>query len=161
MPMKFPQLPKARILQRIRRNRPKIEPGMIFALQTAGGHYLFGRVVKPVELGGGKCALVYIYKHVAKSIEDVPTEFPLSELLIPPRIVAQNMWTMGEFVKVGYKPFGPGELMKHHVFQWGPQKVNEDGQVVRAGPKPTEKYFLIMEAGLQQDIQVATGNRRI
>jgi len=114
-------------LQKIKAGRGIRPVGEAFAMHFNGVGYLFGRVIRN-DCGNGGITdprpwprepglyLVYIYKDISNSIDEVP---PLkrSRLLIPPEIIGGGGWTRGYFAPVRRDPLTPEDVFPTHCFR--------------------------------------------
>jgi hypothetical protein len=106
-------------MQALRRSRKPLRPGDIFVYRLKNLDFGFGRVIRTetgvfLTVSPGTC-LVYFYSAVFRDKYPIP---PLSrnKLLLPPKIIGGELWTLGYFENVGHEPLGREDVLPVHCF---------------------------------------------
>ncbi len=111
-------------LLRRRRTKPPPRPGDFFVCCTPEHKWLGGRVVfdhmsgaYPKEPPVGIELVLYVYRGLHDSIEEVPLPPRKPDLLVPPDFYNQTVWTQGIAYILGNWPMQPEEYVPRHVFR--------------------------------------------
>lgn len=147
--------------------RKKIRPGDIFAMKFGDEFYLHGRVIRddaywtPSGADAGLAILVYIYDHIAKSIEDYSIGvLTTTNLLIPPVMTNKLAWTRGYFTTVDHSPLKSSDTLARHVFRNSDKPdwyFDESGQEVSAWDGPIGVYGLASFRAVERVVLDALG----
>jgi hypothetical protein len=92
-------------LRVLKRSRPKLQVGDVFALSPAPDRFLFGRVIL-TDLPRGQTPmptanLIYVYAAEARAPMPVPlASLVPASLLLPPQFINRMPWTKGYFQNV-------------------------------------------------------------
>ena len=147
-------------MQVLKRTRRKICQGDIFVFKLNHENiFRFGRVIKEsVKIGGfDNLILVYIYKAVSPSKENIPFLNPC-ELLIPPFATDRMPWTSGYFENIESRPLVSGEtLSKHHFKAFGGRFFDDDGNPVTSPNEPIGTWGLHSIRSIDNEISDALG----
>lgn len=149
-----------------RRKRPAV--GDYFAIEVADHGWIAGRVIieDPPQVPGVESGpfedtyLVYLYKGISKECPasgDLPRK-PI--LILPPMIVARELWTKGFFVPVCPSTLMGGEKLERHCFFSMSRRVPFD----EFGKKLNQVYFpcgsggVLLLGGVQKWIGYSLAN---
>jgi hypothetical protein len=130
-------------LRILKRSRPRLRAGDIFALSPGASRYLFGRVIL-ADLPSGQAPmptanLIYLFAVEASA----PTPVPLvslrpSNLLLPPQFINRMPWTKGYFQNVAHETLQPRDLLDQHCFWDAFRKIycDQRGRALPARSEP-------------------------
>jgi hypothetical protein len=127
-------------LRILRRSRPRLAAGDIFAYQHAHRpeRYYFGRVVSTeahlLRIPEIRLVLIYLYDAWSHDKHTIPELRP-DRLLLPPIGTNRIAWTRGYFENVASRPLCPGDLLPQHCFTDGANFFDEQR---RSLPGPVE-----------------------
>lgn len=104
------------------RKRPAI--GDFFAVEVQGYGWLIGRVImeSPSQLPGvseapfGETFLIYIYKKLYPAKPSVAPDPAYPELIMPPMVVARDMWSKGFAAPLVNRDIQANEVLPKHCF---------------------------------------------
>lgn len=104
----------------LRRTKPKLRPGDVFAYLMPDNLFRFGRVIRTDAIIGGfpNCILLYFYRAVSERKEEIP-RLESNDLLIAPRGTNKLPWTRGYFETIAFQPLGSNDVLGSHCF-WDP-----------------------------------------
>lgn len=106
-------------LQVLRRSRKALRAGDIFAYRLKGLDFGFGRVIR-TETGvylkpSPGTYLVYFYRAFSPE-ENVIPALRREQLLLPPKIIGRELWTLGCFENVDHRPLTSEDVLPVHCF---------------------------------------------
>lgn len=146
-------------LRVLRRSRPKLKPGDIFALQILPDRFHFGRVIRTdTEMIGTQVFLIYIFRATSPSRNDIP-QLDRNDLLLPPTFVEKGPWTRGFFEVVKEQPLEVNDTHPVHCFVWlsADRFVDEYCEPLPCRSEPCGRYQLSFEGSIDDKISDALG----
>ena len=148
-------------MQRLGRSIEHPDAGDIFAIRIQTHPYLFGRVAAIGVLPPFSAILIYVYRSTSASNLQVPT-LSKDDLLIPPVMTNQRLWSEGFFQTVAHLVCGPDDLLEQHCFRDGLRNryVDEFGRPLPARVEPCGTYGLAGYYQIDCEISDALGIER-
>ena len=140
--------------------RGSVETGDIFALHIVNHGWILGRVIFknpsmfPGEQEGGfeDTFLIYLYSGIYPN-KPTSVSLPiLPELILPPLVVDDELWSLGVASQVTKSEIGKDEILKKHCFFHFPTEKFHDeyGVVCKKPVKPCGPSSLMLVSGLEK-----------
>lgn len=146
-------------LSRLEGARTRPVPGDVFRLRV-GGVPLLGRVISTTAqaLVEPTANLIYIFEPGVVDGPGGPADLTVDRLLIPPRMTNDKPWTLGYFVTVATRPFGPREVIERHCFRgWDGRLYDEAGRSMDEPIEPVGEWGLASYRVIDDELSAALG----
>lgn len=148
----------------LRKSRPKLQVGDVFAFRLLDGPYRFGRViipdVKDSNMAGAN--LIYVYTASSDDRDHPPmAEMTPDHLLVGPLFVNRQGWLRGYFVNVTRTVVGPQDQLNDYCFRRAlldrHTYVDLRGQRVPERFEPCGEWGIVSHRGVDDIVSEALG----
>jgi hypothetical protein len=143
----------------LRRSRPSLEAGDVFAMQPPVDGYLFGRVIDLHANVFGTPNEILIYIYSMRSIQKrAPQELRPDRLLVPPVITNRLPWTRGYFEHLEHRQLRASDRLQRHCFEDGfGHYFDETGTQLATPVEPVGSWGLSSFRSIDDSISRALG----